>query len=211
MNEITVNDKQALVEAFNNAPAGGFISIVGYESATGEGEKANYVLQLGVNYENIVKLSIEKLKNIIEGKDIKSVHVKCQTWKNLDGTFTNRKAKDRTLVTYEQDYDWNSFPFQDACKTILNGLENPKKVETPFAKEATGLYSIDGDALYIRECLVINKQVVQYGTRPVSATEPFIALKNEIKEQLPVGNYRTFKLSGKWEKVVINHSEIVSE
>lgn len=206
----TPDQKQQLFETFNANPSGAFIAIKGYESINGCGEKANYLLQSGISYANVKEQSIEKIKDIKAGNVIKDIHVKCNTWKDPDtGECFNRQSKERKLFLFEEDYKCTDPEFQTACDEILNGLIAPKKTEQTYEKEANGLYSIDGDILYIRECLVSRKKVIQYGTRPVSATTPLVALKEAIRKLLPVNNYRTFKLDGRFEQITINHTAIV--
>lgn len=207
--EFTVDDKQAMLDTFNANPSGAFISITGYEPVKGCGEVANYQLQSGIHYDRIKQMSIEKLEKIKAGEVFDEIHVKCQTWKKPDGSFTNRKAKDRTLIEHERTYKVTDPEVQMACDELMEGMTAPRKSNQPYDKEANGLYSVDDDVLYIRECLIIDKKIVEYGERPVSATEPFIALKRKIKHMLPVDNYRTFKLDGRFEKVAINHAKVL--
>ena len=212
-NTVTISrgDKQKLIETFNSNPSGAFLSIRGYESVTGHGEIANYQIQSGIHYGNIVAMSIKELEDIKAGRK-GVVHVKCNTYKNDGGTFTNKKAKGRALVVFEGDFKQTDPEFQMACDELMEGLKNPREVTNPYEKEANGLYNIDGDqnCLYIRECLVLHKTVVQHGTRPVSATTPFMALKRVIDKMLPVSNYRTFKIDmDRFETIAINHTEIV--
>jgi hypothetical protein len=202
------SQKQQLFETFNSNPSGAFIAIKGYESISGGGEVANFILQSGIHYANIKTNSVKRLEEIKAGKVVPSVHVKCSTWQNPDGTYSNRKSKERKLVDFEQDYDFGHPEFQRACDEIMEGLVAPKSVEQPYEKEANGIYSVDGDALYIRECLVVRKDVVKFGVREHSATHPFTALKNAVRKLLPVDNYRTFKLDGRFEKIAVNHTEI---
>ena len=134
--EFTVDQKDQLLETFNSNPSGAFIFITGYEPVKGEGEVANYQLQSGISYDNIKQRSIKMLEKIKAGEDIQTLHVECQTWKKPDGTFTNRKAKDRTLVKHQADYSWDDKDFQDACEELMQGLTDPKKTSQPFDKEA---------------------------------------------------------------------------
>ena len=204
-------DLRKLVETFNANPSGAFISIRRYESVSGLGEVANYQLQSGIHYKNIVEASIAHLGEIKRGRK-GEVHVQCNTYKLDDGTFTNRKAKDRTLVVFKGAFKSTDPEFQMACDELLEQLTHPRETTVPYEKEANGLYNIDGDdgTLYIRECLVLKKVVVTEGTRPVSATTPYMALKRAIENMLPVSNYRTFKIdTDRFETIAINHSEIV--
>ena len=203
---ITIDQKQEVLNTFNANPSGCFIGIQGYENS--HGEIANYTIQSGVNYGNIKNLSIEKLNDIKAGKDIKDITVKCDIWENADGTVTNRKATGRTFKTITTAYKWDSDDFQKACDEILQGMLAPKKVEQSYDKEAKGLYSIDDDTLYIRECLVVTKAVVKDGVYPESAQLPFNALKDAIRKLLPVANYRTFKLES-FQSITINGSIII--
>lgn len=207
--KFTRTQRREIAETFNANPSGAFIAVNGYESISGGGEVANYQLQSGIHYDRIKAKSIAMIDEIKAGKVVQTVHVKCNTYKNEDGTFTNRKAKDRALVMWENDIKWDSADFQRACDEIKEGLVNPKKVEQPFEKEAQGLYSTEEDVLYIRECLVLKKTIVTPGTRPMSATEPFTALKNKIRKLLPVDNYRTFRLDlNRFETISINNEKI---
>jgi hypothetical protein len=209
--EFTVDDKDQMLETFNSNPSGAFIFITGYEAVKGAGEVANYQLQSGISYDNIKKRSIAMLEKIKAGEEVEELDVKCKTWKKPDGTYTNRKAKDRVLIDHQANYKFDSPDFQTACDELMQGMTDPKKTNQPYDQEANGLYSIDDDILYIRECLIVDKTVTTFGERPVSATEPFIALKNKIKKMLPVSNYRTFKLDGRFEKVSINHDKVLPE
>lgn len=207
--KFTRAQRKEIAETFSANPSGSFIWVQGYESVNGNGEIANYQLQSGIHYNNIKAKSIEKIDEIKAGKIVPTIHVKCNTYKNDDGTFTSRKAKDRQLIVWEKDVAFSDADFQLACDEIKEGLVNPKKVEQPYEKEATGLYSTENDVLYIRDCLVIKKYIVTPGSRPVSATEPFNAIKNAIRRLLPVDNYRTFKLDlNRFETISINTEKI---
>jgi len=206
MKAVPIEARNKILETFNTNPSGAFVHIKGYESMSGCGEVADFQIQSGVKYGNIKQSSIDKLKDIKDGKVVKDIHVECHTWKNPDGSLTNRKAKDRVLIEHKADYKWDSQEFQMACDDIMLGLIAPKPSTQVFEKEATGLYSIDGDALYIRDCLIVEKKIVQHGERPVSATVPYQALADAIRRLLPVSNYRTFKLDlGRFDTISINH------
>ena len=198
---ISIEQKQKVLDTFNANASGCFIQITGYENANGE--VSTYQLQSGVNYGNIINMSVEQLKDIKAGNEVKEIEVKCGVWKNADGTITNRKATGRTYKTLTTLYKWDSAEFQTACDEVMESLINPKKVETPYEKEAKGLYSIDEETLYIRQCLVVNKVVEKDGVYPQSATLPLNALKEKIKGLLKVSKYRTFKLE-QFDSIAIN-------
>lgn len=203
---ITIEQKQSVLSTFNANPSGCFIGVQGYENS--HGEIANYTLQSGVNYGNIKNISIEKLKEIKEGKVVPFVKVVCNVWKNPDGTITNRKGKDRTFEKFEGEYAFDSEDFQKACDDIMQGFLNPRESNQTYDKEAKGLYSMDDETLYIRECLVVTKTVLENGEYAEKATLPFNALKDAIKRLLPVSNYRTFKLEN-FQSISINGTVII--
>lgn len=206
MKVVTIEQKQTVLNTFNANPSGCFIAINGYENANGE--VSNYQLRSGVNYGTIVDKSIEALLDIKAGKTVDKISVECNVWQNEDGTYTNRKAAGRKLVSIKQDYDVKSVEVQEACDAILNGLQNPRETTTSYDKEAKGLYSMDDETLYIRDCVVINKTVVTNGVYPVTASLPVNALKDTIKRMLPVSTYRTFKLES-FDSVAINGTVII--
>lgn len=207
---VRATNREELAAVFDENPGGAFISIKGYRPVSADGEVADYQLRSGIKYPNVVADSIAQLKDIMAGKGVPSLHVKCMTWQNPDKTFSNRKSKERVLVTFEKSYLVADRAFQEAAAEVLEALENPGKPTTEYDKEAKGLYSLDGTSFYIRDCLVIEKKILVHGTRNVKATHPDTALRDAIRRLLPVGNYRTFKLDGEFDAVMINHDKVVS-
>lgn len=215
MIELTTTDRKVIFETFNQNPSGAFVFIKGYEPVGGEGEVADYYIQTGIKYPNVVQASIKKLQEMMRGEHEEltgHILITCNCWKDKQGILHNREAKDRTLVTDTKIYSHSDQVFLDVCKDLLDQLKNPKEKETSFEKEAKGLYSMETkegvDVLYVRDCLVLRKVIIKFGQQPVKATLPLQALKDYIKRLLPVGNYRMFKLDGRFEKIAINKEEI---
>jgi hypothetical protein len=206
MKMVTIEQKQTVLNTFNANPSGCFIAINGYENS--HGEVANYQIQSGVNYGNIKAASIKKLSEIKAGQVEKEVTVRCMVWQNEDGTIATRKGAGRKMVAYEQSYAWDSADFQKACDAIMEGFLNPRETTHTFEKEAKGLYSMDEETLYIRDCLLLNKAVIKEGVYPESATAPFTALKDTIRGMLPVSKYRAFKLEN-FDNIMVNGNLIV--
>jgi hypothetical protein len=211
---ISLEQKQMVLDTFNANASGCFIQVTGYENANGE--VSTYQLQSGVNYGNVINMSVEQLKDIKAGNEVKELEVKCNVWEKsvdeisklpkdhtIEDECTNRKATGRTYKPFAKPYKWDSAEFQTACDVVMESLINPKKVEQSYEKEAKGLYSIDEETLYIRQCLVVNKVVEKDGVYPQSATLPLNALKEKIKGLLKVSKYRTFKLE-QFDSISIN-------
>lgn len=218
MKTLTLDQTPDILETFNQHPSGAFAYIEGYTPVKGEGEVANYYFQCGISYPNIVEMSKRQLELLMEGEHpIKEVTVDINTWKDdKNGTYHNRpKGKERTLRNFKKTYAWDDDAFQEACIALMESLEDPKDVTIPYEKEAKSLYSIDGEdeqkTLYIRECLILKKIVVQEGEKHVAATTPEIGLKNAIKKHLSVNRYRTFKLINNFEKISINKTSIEND
>ena len=203
---ITMEQKQKVLDTFNANPSGCFIQVSGYENAFGE--VATYQLQSGVNYGNIKDMSIMQLEDIKAGKEFDSLEVTCGVWMNPDGSITNRKAGGRTYTTIKTTYKVDEADFQKACDEVMEGLVNPRTVEQSYEKEAKGLYSIDEETLYIRNCLIVNKVVEKDGEYPDKATLPFNALKDKIRSLLKVSKYRTFKLES-FSSIAINGTMVL--
>lgn len=214
MKSFTVDQRKELVEAFNQSPSGSYIYIENYQSAVGSGEVADYYLQFGIKYENALNASLEKLKLVKEGKILKYVNVDWAAYVDTNGNLHSRPAEGRTLQKQptKQVY-WNDSDFQSACDEIAESLTAPKKTENNFKNEGKGLYShADSDTLYIRECLLILKKVTKSGPasnpRGISYEK---ALKDEIRSLLPVSQYRSFRLDGRFDRVSINHIKILPD
>ena len=203
---VTLEQKQSVLSTFNANPSGCFIGVQGYVNS--KGEVANYTLQAGVNYWNIKQSSVEMLNDLMVGKGARSVHVKCNVWENPDGSWSNRKGKDRTFETFEREFAFDSEPFQEACKTLIQNITKPRANSNTYEKESKSLYSLDEETLYIRDCLKVTKRVTTGIEYPAKATMPSNALKNAIKELLPISNYRTFKLE-QFDSITINGSIII--
>ena len=203
---ITMEQKQKVLNTFNANPSGCFIQVNGYENS--KGEVATYQLQSGVNYGNIKDISIMQLEDIKAGKAFETIDVTYGTWINPDGTESNRKAKGRIYDIVTKNFKYTDADFQKACDELMESLVNPRKVETSYDKEAKGLYSMDGETLYIRDCLVVNKTVEKEGEYTEKATTDYTALKNKIESFLKKSKYRTFKLES-FNSIAINGTMIL--
>jgi len=72
-------DESQLKRVFNEARAGGFAFIRGYEPLIHPGEVADYHLQFGINYASVKARGIRRMDKMIADKD-RSVHVEHNAW-----------------------------------------------------------------------------------------------------------------------------------
>lgn len=216
---LTVDQWRGIIDTFTANPSGCFAAIQGYESATGYGEIADFQILVGISYGSLLKQSIAMLEEMIskpmvdEDGNPTGITVRGHLWQDrVTREKTNRKSGSRSLVPFVETYFHSETAFQDTAAELLENLKNPKTPEmVGFEKEADGLYSLDGDVLYIRDCLRVKKTVRKPGDYPLKATLPVTTLKHTLRKMLPVSNYRTFKLDQRFEKIAIFHTEILPD
>lgn len=168
MNTITVSTTAlkviALVKnAFSNSLTGvSFFSIRNYESSTGE--VANYLINVGINYEKSKQDDIETLRNLDVTKlDAKSSKVDLM------------KAKTDLILAFEKPNENRSNGQIDAYTTICSGV----KVHNETGK------------LYIYGYRV-NKTILVEGEKKVVNSSTSTIAKNELRKLLKTGKFTQF-------------------
>ena len=97
--------------------------------------------------------------------------------------------EDSVLITY----GWNE-------PKVIEALEKASQIQDRPAehleKEGKSFYGhVENGTLYLRDCLVINKNTVQKGDWKESNTSFAPALKSALTNLTPVGHYRMFKIN----------------
>jgi hypothetical protein len=113
--------------------------------------------------------------------------------------------------------------FAEALLGVREGIVNPQQRDTGFTKEGQSGYAHeDNDQFYIRDCLVVSSKVSvdehgrtinegDYKPRTREQNE-VSAIKDAIKDELPIGNYRAFILrGGKYKSFSIDGQLIMQE
>jgi hypothetical protein len=203
--------KEALINTIAEAPKGGIIHVHAYESKTGHGEVANYFYLKGVDYGRMKERSLAILDAIAEDEDFNITTVR-NAWKNPDGTYTNRKAKNRTFErNVRTTYNSGDALFIEAIESIRESIINPRQFTTDYEKEGNGVYSREDGSLHIRDCQLIAKKVLRAGEYPEKATGELVALKNKLKSLTPVSKYRQVCLDGRFDYISVSGQIVMQD
>ncbi|MFA5311696.1 MAG: hypothetical protein WC375_00090 [Methanomassiliicoccales archaeon] len=188
--------RQKLIDSIANAPKAGIIFVSGYESVTGCGEVANYFYLKGIDYGNMKKRSLAIISKLESDPDFK-IHTKYYAWVDAEGVESNRRAKDRKLEIRKHEYKHGDSLLTEAFAKVRKSIEAPRPPTVEYEKEGNGVYDLAG-VLYIRDCLLICKEVTRKGDRSIKATSELVALSDAIERLTPRSKYRAVKLDGRF-------------
>jgi len=220
---------------FSDCTSGRFVAVKGYTSQTGE--VADFSLQFGCYYGNLLEADSTFLKDIVAGKYAGAIDVKHGVYVDgvlsssssgvavsVDGStmildlgdtrIKNRDAKGRTSHIFRYTLAGNDPMVIDAASALLKGIESPKEGGAEYQKEGKGIYSLDrsdGEShWYLRDGLIVGKTIIQEGEKNFSASLPATAIKNAVRRLLKSGRYRTFNLTeGNFRSVKIEGAELI--
>ena len=233
MREISKEEVGAFCTA---ATSGRFVAVKGYTSQTGE--VADFSLQFGCYYGNLLEADSTFLKDIVAGKYAGAIDVKHGVYVegalaasstgvavSVDGAapmildlkdprIKNRDAKGRTAALFSYTLAGNDPLVIAAASALLKGIESPKDTGAEYRKEGKGVYSLDRDDgerhWYLRDGLIVSKNVIQEGEKKFSASLPETAIKNAVRKCLKTGRYRTFNLTeGNFRSLKIEGAELI--
>lgn len=218
---IAVNNIEKFRSEFAKYPKGCFAGIRGYVPVEAPDAVIDYIYQFGVDYGKITELSLLRLADIMSGNyaayvkqdengnPIDYLTARGNAWKCPDGTLTNRKAKDRILVPFAEQFPFAGEAFRHAVEAVRKGFETPHPVDQGYEKVERGLY-VKNDIFYVRDALRISRRPRpgHEGTYPTKATLPENALKEAIRQLVPRGRYRAFKLEfDRCESIILGESQ----
>ena len=234
MKEIT---KEEVADFCSGCVSGRFVSVKGYTAETGE--VADYSLQFGCYYGNLLEEDSALLKDICAGKYTGAIDVKHGVYVDgglsssssgvavaVDGAaapmildlgdtrIKNRAAKGRTSHILQYTLAGNDPLVIAAASALLKGIESPKDTEADYSKEGKGIYSLDrqdGEShWYLRDGLIVSKNVIQEGEKKFSASLPETAIKKAVRKLLKSGRYRAFNLTeGNFRSIKIEGAELI--
>jgi len=157
--------------------------------------------------------------------DNPAIKIETEGFVNLMDTeiFGNRKSASRTMVTLSYSLSSNhplviaAIGGADLQGTILQGLINPRQTFVEYEKEAKSCYSLEKegqpDKWYLRDILVVHKDVLVRGDYKVSASLPINAIKEGIRSKiLLTGKYRQFILTdGQFDSITIEGQAVLCD
>jgi len=92
-------------------------------------------------------------------------------------------------------------------------LNDEHNITNNYSKETKGFYSHeDNDATYIRNIVIVKREVLIEGEKKVVKSREKTLAKNYLKNRLPIGKYQgCFKLdSSKFEQLTFNKTSIIN-
>ena len=208
--ELTDQKILMLAQVINSAQNGGFMSVKGFRSKSGNGEVQDTIYCKGINYENAKKKSLKILEEIESNPDF-NVAVKRGTWVNEKGEAnpTGRKSKEfSTFKMVEETYKKGDQELEDAISSIRKSLTDPEPPTKEYESIGNGVYKDESGKIYIRDLRLVNKKVVVKGEYKEKATGAKVSIQDAIKKNMPIGNYRMFNLDGDWDAISLGGVEI---
>jgi hypothetical protein len=225
-------DPNQLIDHLNDTRRGGFLYIHGYKSKT-TGEVANHWVQGACLYGNMKKRSIAIIDgDLMDKLKAEGLKVSRGLWVNDAGESnpTGRKSKayknhvSHVSKVYSMDNPEDAAKILVALyggvdpvsnkviKGVKEGLVAPKEVDQGYTQEAKGAYSKEGEkegVLYFRDCLSVHKHVTTQGKYKETGGMEIIAIKEAIKQLLPIGRYTQFKLDGNFEYITVGGLSVI--
>jgi hypothetical protein len=210
-----------IVDCMNEAPSGGYVGIVDYESSNGD--VVSVVGQLGCSYSDAKAKSIEALKTAIDENDFSDISVSgvCYGDKQSDGSIIwNARKRSLPLLSFNETFTKDEV--LSVAKDILEAWENPaprKSNKVQLTEKNDGL-SFNTETLSFNFTLLVNNETykeelskkAKHGKEvKVKASAPESVLKNEIRKRFEK-KIKSYSLSkGKFAKLSIGGKNFLSE
>ena len=205
--------RNALVNIINDSQKGGFMRIINFESKGGFGEVQDTTYCKGANYENTKKNSLKMLDEIESNKAF-SVTVTRGVWKDENGNInpTGRKSKVFSKsATVTETYNTGDAELTDALASIRKSLTAPERPTKDYEKLGDGVYQSEDGTLYVRDLRLVKKTVKVKGDYPFKASKAVTAIADKIKRDMPIGNYRMFRLDANYDRIALGGNELCPE
>jgi len=189
-----------LIEATEKLKAGMFVHIHGYINS--HGEKQNATFHADANYENTHKRSAEMLDKIEQDESL-SFEIVRNAWIDAKGIEYKNKAKDRTKkLGIKETITIHDKDFPEAVAKLRKSIIDPRKQTDNFEKVGKSTYdNSNTNKTYFRNVLVASKVVVVKGIYEPVCSARVNAIKDALKDMLPIGEYRQYVLDDEMVKV----------
>jgi len=189
-------DLSRLVYNDNGTPIVGY---AGLNYTNAHGEHANNTIQIGATYDNV----LEKSRNQLIAK--MEIELGLQTLapdaKNDDGLFTIH-ADRIVAVDLNKVDDVTRAAATELLLSIYNSINNRKQGKSNDAYTKAETYTplfhgikVHNEAETIElSGLAYRKRIITEGTYPVVNSRPKTIAKNKLRNALPIGKWRTYRL-----------------
>lgn len=206
--------RNTLVSIIGDSKHGGFMRIHGFKSKTGHGEIQDTTYCKGISYPNAVKASLAIL-DTIEANPNYSITVTRGVWENEQGEVspTGRKSKAYDIAAKRTEtYCATSPILREALSKVRKSLTDPETPTKEYKSLANGVYEDEETGtLYIRDLRLVKKTIIVHGDYPHKAGSEVVSVADAIKRDMPVGNYRMFRMDGEFDAVTLGGMEIAPE
>lgn len=180
-----------LREIIQESRGGQFITINGYKNQYGE--VSNQLVHADANYESVHERSIKKLDELEADKTL-VIDITRNIWfDTTNGNEHTREAKGRVRKELTESVKAGDGDLQIAFDKVRQSILAPKKEGAEYVG-SNSAFQLE-DECYLHNVLIEKKEVIVPGNYPITCKSRVSALVDWIKKQLPIGQYRTFKLN----------------
>ena len=181
---------QKLQEMIQSSQGGNFITVNGYKNKNDE--VSNYLVHADANYESVHQRSLKKLDELEADKKL-VINITRNAWFDDTGTEHIRTAKGRTRKVVTSVVQSGEANLIIAIDKVRKGIVAPTNKGPEYVGSNSAFQK--EDECYLHNVLVEKKDVITPGNYPITCKSEVSALVDWIKKQLPIGDYRTFKLN----------------
>jgi len=181
---------QKLREIIQSTQGGQFITINGYVNRYGE--VTNQQVHADANYESVHERSIKKLDELEADKNLVA-NITRHAWFDSAGIEYTRQATGRVRKELKEIVKAGETDLLVAFGKVRQSILAPKKDGGEYVG-SNSAFQIE-DECYLHNVLVENKDIIKPGTYPITCQGKIPALVDWVKSQLPIGQYRTYKLN----------------
>lgn len=179
-----------LREIIQGSRSGQFITINGYKNS--HRELSNQLVHADANYDSVHERSIKKLNELEADKNL-VINITRNAWFDSAGNEHTRKAGDRVRKEVKEIVKAGDTDLIIAFEKVRQGILAPKREGAEYVG-SNSAFQLD-DECYLSNVLIEKKEVITPGVYPVTCQSKVSALVDWIKQKLPIGQYRTFKLN----------------
>jgi len=172
--------KQEAIQFFKDKrPSASFVSILGYRNT--QGEVSNVEIITNINYERILEESIQKMLSIVGAETDEGIY----------------KQGDQ-----EFDEAWSEIR-ESLMKSLAGENERGQKLAEAFTPISKNVRLHDESQTIHLSGKKFKKTILREGTYKEVKSKTKTKIKNAIKEQLPVSEWRNYKLGDNFDSINI--------
>ena len=204
---------KTLISSINDAPTGGYVGLVDYEST--KGDILSCTGRIGCSYGKAKTIAIAELKQAIADKDFSDITVNGECYWDTVKLEYNARKKSMPLQTYSETFDAKEV--LEIAKEILLSWENPKARKSnkvALTDKESGLH-LNTETHTINFSLMVDHITYKGKTEDADTVEkksaPETKVKAEVRKRFEK-KFRDFTIAeGKFTSLKINGKTFLSE